>query len=96
MAITREEIIEDLELHMRKSGGELSAWCVGTAKDARAPFFQRHVAEELGDGLSYREAYTVPAANAVIEHLVTRDGLRLDREAVPQPGKFVFVYRPGA
>ena len=96
MAITREEIIEDLDLHMRKSGGEPSAWCVGTAKDARAPFFQRHVTAELDDGLAYREAYTAGAADAVIEHLVNKCGLRLNREAVPQPGKIVFVYRQGA
>ena len=95
MAISREEIIEDLELHMRKSGGELSAWCVGTAKDARAPFFQRHMAEELGDALAYREAYTAPAADAVIEHLVNKCGLRLSRQPGPEPGKIVFVYRHG-
>ncbi len=95
MAITREEIIEDLELHMRKSGGELSAWCVGTAKDARAPFFQRHSEAELGDALAYREAYTAGAADAVIEHLVNERGLRLSRQAVPEPGKIVFVYRHG-
>jgi hypothetical protein len=95
MAIAREEIIEDLELHIRKSGGELSDWCVGTAKDARAPFFERHLAAELGDGLSYREAYTTIAAAEVIEHLVNKGGLRLDREAVPEPGKIVFVYRRG-
>jgi hypothetical protein len=95
MAITREEMIEDLELHMRKSGGELSAWCVGTAKDARAPFFQRHVTAELDDGLAYREAYTAGAADAVIEHLVNKCGLLPDHEAVAEPGKIVFVYRQG-
>ncbi len=56
MPITREDIIEDLELHMRKSGGEPNEWCVGTAKDASGPFFQRHLVAELGDGLAYREA----------------------------------------
>ena len=56
MAMSREEIIEDLELHIRKSGKDLSDWCVGTAKDARGPFFQRHAAVELDDGLAYRYA----------------------------------------
>jgi hypothetical protein len=95
MAISREDMIEDLELHMRKSGGVLSEWCVGAAKDARAPFFQRHLAADLGDGLAYREAYTSSAADAVIEHLVKSDGLRQDREAVPESGRIVFVYRHG-
>ena len=95
MAISREDMIEDLERHIRKSGGALSEWCVGASKDARAPFFHRHEAAELGDGLAYREAYTTSAADAVIEHLVKSDGLREDHEAVPEPGKIVFVYRHG-
>jgi len=81
MAMSREDIIEDLELHIRKSGKDLTDWCVGTAKDAHAPFFERHLAAELGDGLSYREAYTTDAAAEVIEHLVNQDGLCLDRGA---------------
>ena len=95
MAITREEIIDDLELHIRKSGGEHSDWSVGTAKDARAPFFQRHAAVELDDGLAYRYAYTTNAAVDVVDHLVNKCGLRLDREAVAEPGTIVFVYRHG-
>ena len=95
MPISREEIIEDFERHIRRSGGEMSEWCVGTAKDARAPFFQRDQAAELSDGLAYREAYTTGAADGVIDHLVNRCGLRLDREAVPDPGRIVFVYRHG-
>jgi hypothetical protein len=93
MPISREEIIEDFERHIRRSGGALSEWCVGTAKDARAPFFQRHQAAELSDGLAYREAYTTGAAEGVIDYLVNRCGLSLDREAVPDPGRIVFVYR---
>ena len=48
----------------------------GTAKDARAPFFARHFAADLGDGLSYREAYTTSAADEVIDHLVNVRGPR--------------------
>ena len=86
MAMSRADIIEDLELHIRRSGGELGGWWAGTAKDAHAPFFERHLAAELGDGLSYREAYTTDAAAGVIEHLVSKDGLRLDRDSVPGKG----------
>jgi hypothetical protein len=47
----------------------------------------------LGDGLIYREAFTTSAADQVIDHLVNACGLRPDRDAVPAPGKIVFVYR---
>ena len=93
MPSNRQEIIEDLELHIRRSGGDFSDWCVGAAKDARGPFFERRLAAELGDKLAYREAYTTDAAAAVIDHLVNKRGLRLNSEAVSEPGKIVFLYR---
>jgi hypothetical protein len=105
MPIKHEEIIEDLEDHVRKFGGERSEWCVGTAKDARMPFFRRHLTADLGDGLIYREAFTTSAADQVIDHLVNQRGLHPvlpdvgpahSGAPVPpsEPGKIVFVYRP--
>ncbi|MGA3328227.1 MAG: hypothetical protein ABSF45_27575 [Terriglobia bacterium] len=93
MPINHEEIIEDFEGHIRKFGGGFGEWCVGTAKDSRGPFFRRHLAADLGDGLIYREAFTTSAADQVIDHLVSACGLRPDHDSVPAPGKIVFVYR---
>jgi hypothetical protein len=59
------EIIQDIERHIRKFGGEPSEWCVGTAKDARAPFLRRHLAADLGDGLIYLEAFATTNMKAV-------------------------------
>ena len=47
----------------------------------------------LGDGLAYRETFTT-AADQVIGQLVDHEGLRLDRDSAPEPGKIVFIYRP--
>jgi hypothetical protein len=99
--INRDEIIEDIERHIRKFGGERSEWCVGTAKDARSPFFQRHSAADLGDELTYREAFTTTTADEAVAHLVNACGLKLAPEAEPnptlpeaiEPGRIVFVYR---
>jgi hypothetical protein len=101
MPISHNEIIEEIERHIRKFGGGQSEWCVGTAKDARAPFFRRHLAADLGDGLIYREAFTTSAAEQVLDHLVNACGLKLAPEAEPgsalpeaiEPGRIVFVYR---
>jgi len=84
MPIIHEEIIEDIEAHIRKSHGACNDWWVGTAKDARAPFFRRHLATDLGDGLIYREAYTTVAAQAVVDHLVNNRGLQLDQDAMQE------------
>jgi hypothetical protein len=93
MPINHQEIIEDIEVQIRKNGAAWEEWSVGTAKDSRGPFFQRHREADLGDGLAYHEAYTSDAAEAVVEHLVTHRGLALDRDAAPEPGKIVFVDR---
>jgi len=57
MFLSREELIEEIEYHIRKSGGRFGEWSIGTAKDCRGPFFQRHLVADLGDGLTYREAF---------------------------------------
>jgi hypothetical protein len=83
MPIKHDEIIEEIERHIRKFGGKQSEWCVGTAKDARAPFFRRHLTADLGDGMIYREAFSTTAADEVIDHLVHACGLKLAPEAQP-------------
>ena len=105
MPINHQEIIEDIEGHIGKHGGAWEEWCVGTAKDCRGTFFQRHREADLGDGLTYREAYTTDAAQAVVAHLVNDRGLKpaptSERRrhrgrrpsALQEPGKIVFVYR---
>jgi hypothetical protein len=89
MRINQNEIVDDVEAHIRQFGGDYSEWCVGTARDSAS--FRQHLAASLGDGLIYREAYTSYAADGVIERLVSGYGLRPDRASAP--GSFVFVYR---
>ena len=105
MPINHDEIIEELEGQIRKCGGAWEEWCVGTAKDSRGPFFQRHREADLGDGLTYREAYTTTAAQAVVAHFINDRGLQPDQEAsqeaergsalqgAPEAGRLVFIYR---
>ena len=81
MPINHHEIIEDIESQIRKCGSAWEEWCVGTAKDSRGPFFQRDREADLGDGLTYREAFTTDAAQAVVAHLVNDRGLQPDRDA---------------
>jgi hypothetical protein len=69
------ELIEEFERNIRKYGGAFDEWCVGTAKDARGAFFQRHLVADLDDGLAYREAFTTTVAEAVVDHLVNVRGL---------------------
>jgi hypothetical protein len=38
MPINHDEIIDEIEGHIRKFGGQFGECCVGTAKDSRGPF----------------------------------------------------------
>ena len=60
MFISREELIEEIESHIRKSGGRFGEWSIGTAKDCRGPFFRRHLVADLGDELSGKKRCQVP------------------------------------
>jgi hypothetical protein len=93
MLINRNEMIAEFERQIRTFGGGWGEWCVGTAKDARGPFFRRHFAADLGDGLAYRETFTTDIAQEVVAHLVNARGLEFDSDSVPMPGRIVFVYR---
>ena len=85
--INQNEIIEDVEGQIRKCGGRWSEWYVGTAKDSRGPYFRRHLAADLVDGLIYREAYTTSAAQAVMEDQVNAHGMEFDASPFPSPAK---------
>jgi hypothetical protein len=91
--IIHDELIDEIEKQIRKCGGAWSEWCVGTAKDSRGPFFRRHLAIDLGDGLAYREAFTTSAAQTVVSHMVNDRGLEFGSASVAGPGKIVFLYR---
>ena len=93
MRIDENDIMDEIEAHIRKCGGDFGEWYVGTAKDCHGTFFLRHQEHDLGDQMIYREAYTPYAADEVCERLVQGGGLRPDRESVRERGRIVFVYR---
>ena len=93
MMLKRDELVAEVEMHVRKLGGAFGEWSVGTAMDSCGPFFRRHLEADLGDGLAWREAFSSDAAQVVLTHLVNDCGMQLDTESVPEPGRVVFVYR---
>lgn len=74
MPIMSSEIIADLTEHIRRFGGDFSAWSVGTAQDTHNPLFEadRLKDSDDDDALIYREAYTPASARAVRDHFLNR------------------------
>ena len=93
MRINENDIMDEIEAHIRKFGGDFGEWYVGTAKDCHGAFFLRHQEHDVGDQMIYRKAYTSYAADEVSERLAQGCGLHPDRESVRERGRIVFVYR---
>ncbi len=108
MRIGRNEIIEELTEHIRRSGGEPDEWRVGTAShDGRFKIQDDRENPAGMTGLAFREAHTPYTAADAVDYLVSALGLQLDSDAphgaersprrplqgAPEPGCLVFIYR---
>jgi hypothetical protein len=54
MPSVSSEIIAEITDHIRKFGGDFTAWCVGTARDWHSPILVAHQIEEKHDALICR------------------------------------------
>ena len=53
MPSVSSEIIAEISTHMAKRGGDISVWCVGTARDWHSPILDAHLREEQDAGGAY-------------------------------------------
>ena len=88
MRYSESEIVEDILEHIRQAGGEFDEWRVGSAGAIQDERFK------IQEQMLYRPAYTVYAAEEVVERLAS--GCGLERDPASAPGKIVYVYRPAA
>ena len=91
MRINENDIIEEIDAHIRRCGGEFGQWSVGTAKDSEGASLRCHREQHPEERLIYREAYTPYAAAEAMERLVEGYGLRADPGSAS--GSVVYVYR---
>ena len=65
MAYTKEQVIADIEAHIRNEGGTIGTWYVGIATDARKRLFNDHNVSEAGGSWIYRQATSSDTARTV-------------------------------
>jgi len=70
MSKSKQEIVDDIESHMQKNGGEYSDWYVGISKDAEDRLFNGHTVKEKSDVWIYRTADSSQSAREVEDHFV--------------------------
>ena len=71
---TKQEIISDLDAHIKDSGGGYPAWYVGIASDARDRLFSDHKVKEEGDSWIFRQASFSAVAREIQDYFVNTLG----------------------
>ena len=71
---TKQEIINDLDAHMKDGGGGYPAWYVGIASDARDRLFNNHKVKEKGDSWVYRQTSFSGVAREIEDYFVNTLG----------------------
>jgi len=67
---TKQEIINDLDAHMKDGGGGYPAWYVGIASDARDRLFNDHKVKEKGDSWVFRQTSFSGVAREIQDYFV--------------------------
>ena len=70
MEKNKEEIIADINMHIKRCGGNYSDWYVGISKDARDRLFNAHKVREKKDAWIYRKASSSQIARDIEDHFV--------------------------
>jgi len=93
MPSVSSEIIAEITAHMGKFGGDLTAWCVGTARDWHSAVLEAHEQEEKNDDFICREAYTSASARTVRLHFVNDCGSAQGSGDASDDGKLVYAFK---
>ena len=86
----KQEIIDDIKLHMQKRGGEYSDWYVGVSKNAKGRLFDDHSVKEKKDVWIYRKTSSSQTAREVKDYFVNT--LRTDGGTGGGDDSSVMVY----
>ncbi len=71
---TKQEIINDLDAHIKDGGGGYPAWYVGIASDARDRLFSDHKVKEKGDSWVFRQTSFSGVAREIEDYFVNTLG----------------------
>ena len=71
---TKQEIINDLDAHIKDGGGGYPAWYVGIASDARDRLFNDHKVKEKGDSWVFRQTSFSGVAREIEDYFVNMLG----------------------
>lgn len=71
MPKSNQQIIQDIQGHIRKRGGDYGDWFVGVGSSARHSLFEDHRVREKGDCWILRRAGSAKAAREILSYFST-------------------------
>ena len=93
MTSTGTEIIQAIESHVAKCGGDWWEWYVGIAADAKSRLFNDHNVCREGDAWIYREAQTSRVARKAEAYLIEEHGAQGGPGGGDENTRTVYAYR---
>lgn len=96
MTSTKQEIINDIDGHIKKEGGGYKTWYVGISKDAKDRLFNGHSVKEQGDWWVYRQATSSSAAREIEKYFLEVKGTDGGPGGGENDADYVYAYKKTA
>ena len=96
IAKNKQEIINDINEHIKKGGGGYSSWYVGISKDAPDRLFKGHNVREEGDWWIYSRASSSQVAREIEDYFVNTLGTDGAVGGGDEAADMVYAYKKAA
>lgn len=93
MVKNKQEIIADINEHIRKGGGGYSAWYVGISQDARDRLFNAHNVKEKGDWWIHRQCSSAGVAREIEAYYINTLGTDGGTGGGDETADMVYAYK---
>lgn len=93
MTKSKQEIIDDINTHIRKSGGGYSVWYIGISKDAKDRLFNGHSVKEKKDAWIYRTASSSQVAREIEDYFVNTLNIGGDTGGGDNTSDMIYAYK---
>ncbi|MBA7691808.1 hypothetical protein ES703_100362 [subsurface metagenome] len=96
MVKSEQEIIDDINMHIKRCGGSYNAWYIGISKDALDRLLNGHKVKEKKDAWIYRKASSSEVARDIEGHFISTLGTDGETGGGDDKTNMVYAYKKSA
>jgi len=96
MEKSKNEIINDIKVHIKRCGGNYSNWYVGISKNARERLFVYHKVSEKKDAWIFRKTGSSDIARDVEDYFINTFGTDGETGGGDDTSDMVYAYKKSA